>query len=54
MWSSLLCNSATSLKTDGFGEKKMKKNNKKPLKIEIEKLCINDIFFLLSKDISYL
>ena len=25
MWSSPLCNSATSVKTDGFGGKKMKK-----------------------------
>ena len=32
MWSSPLCNSATSLKTDGFGGKKMK--TKQKLKIE--------------------
>ena len=52
MWSSPLCNSATSLKTDGFGgEKKWKKQRNSKLKIKNWKLCINHILFLLSKDI---
>ena len=43
MWSSPLCNSATSLKTDGFGGEK---NEKKTLKLKIEN-CSQTIIFSL-------